>query len=513
MQGGDSDVRIHDLNQNPIAVVSLGTARISHNYVRIIHRIDVSSIESIIEKLIVIANEKITRRHILSPLIKSKQEKLLKTFEKLKTPNYRRVKRWESLGKAWKYISGSPDAEDLKIINSTTNTLIEQNNKQITINKKFEERINNITKTISLLANDHNSSYNETLNGFESVSLLFNIDELIKHLEIVEEAITLAKFNIPSSRLISPEEVFAAQQFLSSNNFELDSFGTILDIASAYVLRTTHSIIYTLKIPRIKDVIYELNYIEPIIFNGTRVHLPSNYYLKGPKSYHVKTLCPETRGLYICQDSQLEVAGECIQQLMSGSSAQCMVEKTYGQNFVKRINEGNIVVNDANMTMFSSCFKHNKELQGSFLIQFSGCTINLNGEEYTNLDTEGPATSFIPTTGLKVNATETINRMPLDYLQKLHLNHREHLEKLNLTTTNIHGSLRIFKWISFGSFSVTTLIILGIAFIWFIKSFIPSSNEAKLIISADSQPETTEDDAGEHVQKQPKVKFIPQQDN
>ncbi|XP_055631406.1 uncharacterized protein LOC129771618 [Toxorhynchites rutilus septentrionalis] len=351
------------------------------------------------------------------------------------------------------------------------------------------------------------------MDGFESVNLLFNLDELIKNLEIVEEAITLARFNIPSSRLISPEEIFAAQQFLTSNNFELDSFGTILDIASAYVLRTSHSIIYTLKVPRIKDVIYELHYIEPVITNGTRVHLSSNYYLKGPKSYHMQNLCPKTRGLYICQESQLEVAGACIQQLMSGSSAQCMVEKTYGQNFVKKINDANIVVNDANMTMSSSCFKHTKDLQGSFLIQFSGCTIHLNGEEYTNLDAEGPATSFIPTTGLKVNATEIIYRMPLDYLQKLHLNHREHLHKLNLTTTNIHGSLRTFKWISFGSFSVTTLIILGIIFTLVIKNILPPCNRTKIVIKGDTPTGSMEDIVDEYIQKKPRVKFIPQQDN
>lgn len=509
-QGGHSDVRIHDLDKNPIAVIALGPARVSFNYVRIIHHIDLKPLELITEKLMAIADEKITDRHILSPLIKSKQEKLLKTFGKLKSSNIRRAKRWESLGKAWKYISGSPDAEDLKIINTTTNTLIEQNNKQMSINKQFEERINNITKTVSLLATNY---YNETLNGFESVNLLFNIDDLINHLEIVEEAITLARFNIPSSRLISSEEIFTAQQFLTSNNLEFDSFGSILDIASAYVLRTTQSIVYTLKIPRIKDVSYELDYIEPVISNGTRVHLSSNYYLKGPKSYHVQALCPKTRGIYICQDSQLEVAGECIQQLMSGSSTQCMVERTYGQNFVKRINEANIVVNDANMTMLSSCFKNKKELQGSFLIQFSGCTINLNGEEYTNLNAEGHATSFIPTTGLKVNATETINRMPLEYLQILHLNHREHLEKLNLTTTNIHGSLQIFKWLSFGSFSVTTIIIFGIIFIWVTKGLIPSSNKTQIVITEDTNPSHTEDIASGHIQKKSKVKFIPQRDD
>lgn len=84
--------------------------------------------------------------------------------------------------------------------------------------------------------NDYNSLASETLTGFDSVNLLFNIDELIKQLEYVEEAIDLARQNIPSSRIISHLEMEAAQQFLANNGLEATIVENVLDIASAYIV-------------------------------------------------------------------------------------------------------------------------------------------------------------------------------------------------------------------------------------------------------------------------------------
>lgn len=465
----------------------MGQARISNSHVRILHKIDIKDIESVIQFLDVAATEKVVNNKILGPLIKVKQEKLRGTYKKLKNSERTRFKRWNSLGTAWKYISGSPDANDLKIINTTTNLLIEQNDKQIRINKQFEERIVNLTKTISLLVSNNNLIREETLDGFDSVNLLFNIDELINQLEVIEEAVTLARFSIPSSRLVTNEELQAAQQFITNNGLRLDSLDNVLDIASAYVMHNENSLIYALKIPRIKDVSYELNYVEPIINNGSRVYLHSNYILIGPNTYYVKTQCPKIRNLYVCNNPQLEALEECAQQLLNGNSAECPTERAYGKNLIKRINEFNIVVSNANITMSSNCLAHQKQLFGSFLIQFSNCSVNLNGEEFSNLDTDIPARSFIPTIGIKVNSTKTIDRIPLEYLQIYHIDHREHIKKLNLTTTSIQGTLGMLRWLSFGSFSIITPFVIGFIFIWVTRKLASSCNTSKSTMSKEEQ--------------------------
>lgn len=45
----------------------------------------------------------------------------------------KRQKRWDAVGTVWKFIAGSPEAQDLKLINSIINDLIYDNNKQVKI--------------------------------------------------------------------------------------------------------------------------------------------------------------------------------------------------------------------------------------------------------------------------------------------------------------------------------------------------------------------------------------------
>ena len=95
---------------------------------------------------------------------------------------------------------------------------------------------------------------NEIIDRMNSVNLLFNIDELIKHLETIEEAIALARVNIPSSRLITAQELQLAKNFITDYHLGLDSPNHVLDIAGAYILHNAQQIIYVLKIPKIKAI-------------------------------------------------------------------------------------------------------------------------------------------------------------------------------------------------------------------------------------------------------------------
>ncbi|XP_049548135.1 uncharacterized protein LOC125959358 [Anopheles darlingi] len=182
----------------------------------------------------------------------------------------------------------------------------------------------------SLTARDRQE--NKTVESFESVH--FHLDELIHQLETIEESITLARHNIPSSRIISAEEIILAQEFLkNSGGLATNAVDDILDTSTAYVL-FEEEIIYTLKVPRIKNVEYTLSYIEPVISDGHRIHLTSTYYLKGPGSFLSKDPCIKHMRQYVCDYSQLEPLDECVQQLVHSRSARCPMEKMYERNII-----------------------------------------------------------------------------------------------------------------------------------------------------------------------------------
>lgn len=233
------------------------------------------------------------------------------------------------------------------------------------------------------------------------------------------------------------------------------------------------SIAYVLKIPRIKESEYTLSYIEPVTVNNTRIYLKSNYYLKGIAQYVSKSPCLRYKNLHVCVNSQLEPLSGCMEQLMNGESAHCPTERIYGNNTIKQVTDGNIVINDADTSLSSNCLTQPRPLRGSYLVQFTNCSIQINNEEYANTNIQIPVLPFIPTTGLKVNSTVIINRIPLEFLQKLHLEQREHIKHLKLTTENLHWNLHLFGWTSFGSISTILLLIIIPMVIWTVRKVIP----------------------------------------
>lgn len=437
-------ILIHDLDKSPVAIIKLGKAHISNNYVRILHRIDLVNIQNSVERLTYQAGKSIDTQDFLSSLLQAKVSKLEQTLSKLK-PSIR-VRRWEQLGSLWKYISGSPDAEDLRVINSTSNSLINQNEKQIKINHLFEDRINLATMKLDNITNRLNEIASESNRDFRLVGLIFSLDELTQRLEDLEEAIILAQHNIPSSRIINAEEITRIRHLLEGNGI----IAGALDLASAYVVLSKESIAYILKIPRIKDAEYDLNFIEPVICNNSRISISTHYYLHGQSSFGLKSVCETSRNLFICAGWQLEPISSCIQQLMKGEPAECPMERTFTNNIIKRVDDSNVIINDAEVIVTSNCSLSDRKLKGSFLVQFSNCTLFINGEMYSNINKEAQLSSFTPTTGLKVNSTRFASKFPIEYLQTLHLEQRDHIDHINLRTDNIQWKLKLFGWSSFG---------------------------------------------------------------
>ena len=503
---GQGEIRIHDLERNPLAIIPFGSARITNNHIRILHRINIDTIRQTITSLDNRVQQIIQNKRIWNELIKNKIGKLHQTFEKISPPT--RVKRWERLGSLWKYISGSPDAEDLRIVNYTENSLINQNNRQISINYDFESRINSISNYINTVIDKYDNLAANTLEEFDIVNFIFNIDELLKQLENIEQAIDLAKKGIPNSQIISLQEIKSARQLLNINGLETDIIGNVLDKATSYVIYNKDTIIYTLKIPRIKKTEYTLNYIEPVTVNKSRIHLTPRFYLRGNPPCVLRSLCPLIRNVYICESSQLEQPSECIKQILTGETAKCPMEHSYTENDVRRINDANILINNGEVILTLNCSTQHRDaitrvLKGSFLIQYHNCKLRINDEEFSNMDVEIPTVPFIPTTGLKVNSTVMIDKIPLEHLQKLHLEQRNHINFLNLTTENLHWNVHLFGWLSFGSLSTIVVFLIGVTGLWMLKK---TPQKATVNITIDRSEEDTRTTSP----RIPRIPLVPQ---
>lgn len=126
-------IELHDLNKNAVAVIPLGEAKIKLGYIKIIQPIDLLKMYEIIMNFDTLVKNN-TYNSQLYRLLNARNNLLYQTYLKL-IPLQHRTKRWDNLGRIIKWIAGTPDADDLRVINETMNNLIENNNQQIFFNE------------------------------------------------------------------------------------------------------------------------------------------------------------------------------------------------------------------------------------------------------------------------------------------------------------------------------------------------------------------------------------------
>lgn len=451
-------MHIHDLNNSPLAVIPLGEAKTKVGYVRIIHPIDLNDIASIIAKINRDIQDK-THCNALQDLIDIKNRRLYETYWKIK-PFISRTKRWNAIGTTWKWIAGSPDAEDLRIINSSLNSLVGANNQQIMINEAIGQQIQGITEvTNGLLETQHESMKNHSIE-LNQLIILSNLDLLQDQMETLEEAILLAKHGIPSSKLLSIHSFNQIATQLMLHDIHLSSFEELLTRSTAQVILNTTHIAYILKIPKISQNVYEYDYIDSTIKNKRRIFIERNYLLKN--ATHVFELhqpCEEQNDFYLCDSNFLSHTSECIGMLIQGQHSNCSFEKVYSNGLIKRINDGTIFINNAIADVSSNCSNANQRLNGTFLIQFEECNLYINGELFSNFEITIGGRPYLPTTGQLVQELNIIDAPPPEYLRNLTLEHRDKLNLVHLQNHSLSWKLNIFGSIGLSTTVIITIII------------------------------------------------------
>lgn len=471
------NIYIHDLTNNPLAIIPIGQAQIRTGYIRIVLPIDISQLIDTITNISVTVKQN-AYDNSLHKLILRKKDKLYESYLKLRPILKHRVKRWDTVGTVWKWIAGTPDAEDLRIINSTINSLVRENNRQILINdalsKRFQQVINITHQNINL---ERDRLHAHTIEVNQLITL-FNLDSLQEQIETIEEAIILAKHGIPSSKLLSPHEFYSIALFLDNHEIHISSFEELLSQSTAQVILNNTHIAYMLKIPQMSIARYEYNYIDSIIKNGKRIALTHNYYIRNQSQIFASTQpCDEYENRYLCEGTQLREPSECVQRLVQGDHSDCLYEKVYTAGLIKRINGANILINDGIAQISSNCSDANQIINGSFLIQFEQCNLYINGEFYSNLEMITSGLSYHPTTGLIAWETATLDEPPAEYLQNLTLEHREKLKLIALRTNSLTWKINLFGSLGI---STVTFVLIGIGVFWY---FSRTQNKMKIEIS------------------------------
>lgn len=142
-----STIQIHDVTNNAGALlIQRGDARVIAGHNRLLHVIDFSKFQISLAIMETAIGQLMNNSSDFSKIIQIKLRENKFILNSLHV-NFRSKRAIDALGSAIKFVTGNLDAEDLKFINAnidemrkSENLFIEQNNRQIMINSKFENR-------------------------------------------------------------------------------------------------------------------------------------------------------------------------------------------------------------------------------------------------------------------------------------------------------------------------------------------------------------------------------------
>lgn len=374
---------------------------------------------------------KLDERNNFKIIFKQKLEKL---GNHLATLEVKRLKRsWESLGSGIKWMAGNPDADDLREIDrkfeaqtSKIDKIANKWNVQTGINMIFEDRINNITHVIREMSNN----FKDSINSFQIIELIFNIDTLIERLESIQNALNMAKVKIPSKSLLEIRELEAIFLELQKQKLDVDSIDDSWQNLEAETKQENGIIVYTINIPVVEQG-YRKFKVEAIPKNNTEIKLEQrSFIIKRNKTMAIKAECSNTKNI-ICKFEDLEDISKdnCIPHLIREEPAQCSFKETTGERELKLLEDGTLLLKNApRTTIFNDCSKSNISAMGTILILFSNCTITINNEAFTMVERETREIELIPINAEIVKLNKLEKLLDLHDLHDLHIKNNERIQ-------------------------------------------------------------------------------------
>lgn len=367
----------------------------------------------------------------------------------------RRRKRWNQLGTVWKYLAGSPDANDLKIINSSINGLINNNNEQVRINREISLQMKEVLfktkESIQLLNSKSSELY--------SINIFLNLKFLNDKLDQIIQTIALAKVGVLNEKVLSQAEIELLVKDLSKENLIVWNTAEALTYVTTSIATNEFDIAVLLKIPKLDPRVFRKIFILPTWFNRQQIHVSNNNYLNhGNQYYIVSSLQPR---IFDAKDVTLDTTA-CVSNLLDGKPAKCDYLANPMEEIVS-IDSQHLITNVlGNFSLHTNCGISERNLSGTYLVSFNNCEVTINNQTFSNYNQNITGEPIhLPMYGIPIEKQRIVVNLSLHHLHNLHLEARKEMEQIRLNATSIQWP----HWTIFGGLSVSPLIICAVFFL------------------------------------------------
>lgn len=416
-----------DYSNTQLVTIDVGLAQLQTGNFKIIHIMDIKKYEESINNLEEIIKNKISTNSDLYPFISEEITKIKTLLNRLSI-NKKSKRSLDFIGSAWKWIAGNPDHYDHIILNEKINNVLENNNKQLIINKMTIDRVNEITNKMNILLKAIKSGNNNEDKVL--LQIKYKLDLIKEEIINIEYAIHWAKANVINSYILSNNEINIVKEIFNKENIPYMNIDEALEFAEIKIATNEDTIVYIISLPVTNKEYCKKVIVKPVKIKSKINKIEYEQILQCENNiYGIKTNCKIYNSLSICLYKNLVDLrnSTCIPNLLSSQHPSCQLinnqhipeieEITPGLLFLNQYN-GSITINDEIMT-----------LEGTFLIRYQNTSIKISNRTYTSkeISTYMPLPALLQPTSTLQGVEEILS---LQMMKELNINNTDHIDLL-----------------------------------------------------------------------------------
>lgn len=447
-------MQILDYSNSQVVTLNVGRARIQTGTFRLIHVIELAVYEKKIDEIASVVNSKIAKDDPLYPFLAHEIAHIENHLNRLK-PKIKVQRSLDFLGKTWKWIAGSPDHEDFEILTEKINNVLENNNKQVVVNKIVLERMNklsNITNQVMKIVQTSDRLQNQV-----ALSIKFKLEIIKEEITNIEYAIHWAKAGLINSFILDDRELNIIKEYFEENKIPYINIEEAIELANVKIASSNSSIIYIVGIPitninqcnmllikpiKIKNVINKIDY-ENVLTCGNRV-------------YGIRQKCNSFNSFNICNRNNLVELkeDECIPRLLRSQQPSCTRTTGLHVPAIEEISPGVLFLNQYTGSILINGDATN--LTGTFIIHFANATITVGSKNFTarEISSYKPLPAILQPSSILSTYEEILT---LEAMKELHVNNTEEIKLLRT-----RNQLGLLTNCSLSSLAIVAIIVIVI---------------------------------------------------
>lgn len=438
----------------------------------------------------------------MTQITKLKLHELENKLSSLSPRNRNKRGLFDGLGTAIKCITGNMDANDAHNLNIAIEKLKSESVSikgsmigQMKLNSEMIERFDNFTTHINkeqdniekflthyqesmrnrIKFNEDTVSYTQQLNQIN-----YNIDLLTNHISNIAEAILLARLNIISKLILNPNELEEIYDTFRKQSIDIKSDEHIYELLDQQAYYNGSKIIFNIQIPNLSHENFSLYHVIPLPINQTKEIETKPYLIHNSESVqYFDKVCPKIEGVYYCKTPAYEEKTKdsaCIRHLMNNEPANCTIYDVGKIQTIVQPEPNYILLVNVPVTLINStCSKNPQTVQGTILIQYKHCEIEINGITYRDTtNTFWDEIHILPTSYTKSNIiTEvTVEKLNMEKMKEYHFKNKQEIENLR-SESFTRDSYAFISLLIFGVFIIS---IAAYVFIFKIRYIVNDSN-------------------------------------